>query len=83
MGQHDNGGKHEMAENAIIGKSVPKVDVIPKVTGAAKYAGDIVLPRTLCGKILRSPHPHARILKIDTSKAERLRALLGKSQICG
>jgi 4-hydroxybenzoyl-CoA reductase subunit alpha len=61
-----------MSDYAIIGKSVPKVDVIPKVTGAAKYAGDIVLPRTLCGKILRSPHPHARILNIDTSKAESL-----------
>lgn len=61
-----------MAEYAIIGKSVPKVDAVPKVTGAAKYAGDIFLPRMLCGKILRSPHPHARILNINTSKAERL-----------
>jgi len=61
-----------MAEHAVIGKSVPRVDAVPKVTGAAQYAGDIVLPRMLFGKILRSPHPHARILSIDTRKAERL-----------
>jgi len=61
-----------MSEYSIIGKSVPRTDAIPKVTGAAQYAGDVVLPRMLYGKILRSPHPHARILKIDTSKAEKL-----------
>lgn len=61
-----------MSEYAIIGKSVDKVDAIPKVTGTAKYAGDVTLPRTLCGKILRSPHAHARILNVDTSRAEKL-----------
>jgi len=48
------------------------VDGIVKVTGKADFAGDIVLPRMLQGKILRSPHPHAKILDIDTAKAERL-----------
>ena len=43
------------------------VDGVVKATGEARYTGDMVLPRMLCGKILRSPYPHARILKIDTS----------------
>ena len=43
-----------------------------KVTGAARYGADLQLPGLLYGKILRSPHPHARIRSIDTSKAEAL-----------
>jgi putative selenate reductase molybdopterin-binding subunit len=43
-----------------------------KVTGAAKYAADVAMPAMLWGKILRSPHAHARILHIDTSQAEKL-----------
>ena len=42
------------------------------MTGRAKYAGDLKVPGMLIGKILRSPHAHARILSIDTSKAEQL-----------
>ncbi|MEK9138390.1 MAG: molybdopterin cofactor-binding domain-containing protein, partial [Bacteroidota bacterium] len=49
-----------------------KVDAVGQVTGAAKYTDDFMLPRMLFGKILRSPHAHARILSIDTSKAEKL-----------
>jgi xanthine dehydrogenase YagR molybdenum-binding subunit len=45
---------------------------VEKVTGRAEYAGDIRLPNMLYGKILHSPHPRARILKIDTRKAEKL-----------
>jgi CO/xanthine dehydrogenase Mo-binding subunit len=48
------------------------VDARVKVTGEAKYFADIQLPGMLVGKILTSPHPHARILSIDTSKAEQL-----------
>jgi len=61
-----------MKEYSVIGKRLPRVDGAVKVTGEAKYTGDMVLPRMLYGKILRSPHAHARILNIDTSKAERL-----------
>src|SRR3990170_6515071 len=57
---------------SVIGKSVPKIDARDKVTGRAKYAGDLKVPGMLIGKILRSPHAHARILSIDTSKAEQL-----------
>jgi 4-hydroxybenzoyl-CoA reductase subunit alpha len=49
-----------------------KADAIDKATGAAKYTDDLVLPRMLHGKILRSPHAHARIRSIDTSAAEAL-----------
>lgn len=48
------------------------VDALDKVTGKAKYLDDISFPGLLVGKILRSPHPHAKILSIDTSEAEKL-----------
>jgi len=49
-----------------------KVDAVGQVTGGAKYTDDLTLPRMLYGKILRSPHPHAKVVSIDTSKAEAL-----------
>lgn len=58
--------------DAVIGKSVPRYDLREKLTGEAKYTADISLPGMLCGKILRSPHPHARIVSIDTTDAESL-----------
>ena len=61
-----------MSKYSVIGTRVRRVDGTEKVTGSAKYTFDLVLPNMLYGKILRSPHPHARILKIDTSKAEKL-----------
>ncbi len=56
----------------VVGKPLPKVDAAGKVTGRAVYADDIVLPRTLHCRILRSPHPHARIMSVDTSAARRI-----------
>ena len=55
-----------------VGQSVPRVDGIEKVTGKAKFLGDLVVPGMLHGRILRSSYPHARILSVDTSKAEAL-----------
>jgi CO/xanthine dehydrogenase Mo-binding subunit len=55
-----------------IGKRIPKMDAEEKVTGKAIYIHDLKLPGMLYGKILYSPHPHARILRIDTSEAEKL-----------
>ncbi|MDY6864118.1 MAG: xanthine dehydrogenase family protein molybdopterin-binding subunit [Thermodesulfobacteriota bacterium] len=66
-----------MQEYSIIGKNMPRKDAVEKVMGEAKFTDDIVLPRTLCGKILRSPYPHARILNIDTGKAEKLLGVKG------
>jgi CO/xanthine dehydrogenase Mo-binding subunit len=55
-----------------VGHSVPRVDGVDKVTGKAKFVGDIVVPGMLYGKILRSPYPHARIRAIDATEAEAL-----------
>ena len=60
------------AEYSIIGRPLIKVDAMAKVTGETKFADDLALPRMLHAKILRSPHPHARILSIDTGPAEAL-----------
>ena len=57
---------------SVVGKSLPKKDAPDKATGKAVYTGDIRLPGMLRGKILGSPHPHARILSIDTRDAESL-----------
>src|SRR5690348_14115351 len=59
-----------------IGMPLPKVDAYAKVTGRALYADDIMLPRMLYGKLLRSPHPHARIVSIDTRRALELPGVL-------
>jgi 4-hydroxybenzoyl-CoA reductase alpha subunit len=53
----------------VIGTSRRRVDARAKVTGQTRYADDIALPRMAHCKLLRSPHPHARIRKIDTSRA--------------
>ena len=55
-----------------IGKSMPQLDSFLKVTGTATYAFDIELPGMLYAKLVTSPHAHARIMKIDTSKAESI-----------
>jgi CO/xanthine dehydrogenase Mo-binding subunit len=54
-----------------IGIDAPRVDGFDKVTGGATYTADIVLPNMLYAKVLRSTHPHARLLKVDASRAER------------
>ena len=55
-----------------IGNDTPRIDAIERVTGQAKYTRDWKLPGMLYGKVLRSPHPHARLVSIDTSEAESL-----------
>lgn len=64
-------------EFKIIGKRVPNVDVYEKVTGVAKYTGDLKMDRMIYGKVLRSPHPHAKISNIDISKAKELPGVVG------
>jgi 4-hydroxybenzoyl-CoA reductase alpha subunit len=62
----------ESKEYSVIGRSVPKIDGRDKVTGAARYTADLKFPNMLYGKILTSPHAHARIISIDTSEAEKI-----------
>jgi len=59
-------------ELSVVGKRLPRFGAGEMATGAAKYTVDIKLPGMLIGKILRSPYPHAKILKVDKSKAEKL-----------
>ncbi|MEX0804933.1 MAG: xanthine dehydrogenase family protein molybdopterin-binding subunit [Candidatus Binatia bacterium] len=59
-----------------VGQSVARIDSLEKVTGQAKFLGDLVVPGMLCGKILRSSYAHAKIVSIDTSNAEALQGVV-------
>ena len=61
-----------MPEATVLGNSYPRVDAADKVSGRSQYAGDVYLPGMLIGKVLKSSRPHARILRIDTSRAEQV-----------
>ncbi len=60
------------ADGHYTGRNVGRIDAPSKVTGALKYAGDMVMPGMLHAQVLRSPHAHARILSIDTSAAKAM-----------
>jgi CO/xanthine dehydrogenase Mo-binding subunit/aerobic-type carbon monoxide dehydrogenase small subunit (CoxS/CutS family) len=71
-----------LAEDAIdegkyIGANVRRLDAPSKVSGALKYAGDMVMPGMLHLQVLRSPHPHALIESLDTSEAEAMEGVEG------
>jgi CO/xanthine dehydrogenase Mo-binding subunit len=53
----------------VVGKDVPRTDAVPKVTGTAQYVADLHFPGMLHAAVLRSPHPHARIVSLDVSAA--------------
>ena len=57
---------------AVVGRPIVRADGLEKVTGAARYTADVPLPGALWAKCLRSPLPHARIVRIDTSRARNL-----------
>jgi 4-hydroxybenzoyl-CoA reductase subunit alpha len=57
---------------SIIGKPTAMIDAAEKTTGGGKYTDDLSVPGMLIGKILHSPYPHARINRIDTSRAQSL-----------
>ena len=59
-------------EFSVVGKKTPRIDAYERVTGQAQYTGDMQLPGMLYARVLRSPHPHAKIIGIDASKAEKL-----------
>ena len=64
-----------MTALSVIGQSVPKTDGVAKVTGRTAYAADMIQPGMLTGRMLCSPHAHARILSIDTSAAEQMKGV--------
>lgn len=55
-----------------VGHATQRIDAVKRVTGTATYTGDVHLPGMLYARVLRSPHPHARIRSIDTAKASAL-----------
>ncbi len=61
-----------MGELNIVGKSIPKLDAVDKATGRVQYIQDLKRPGMLYGKILYSKYPHAKIARIDTSRAKKL-----------
>jgi len=63
-------------KTCVVRRGLPRIDAVPKVCGEALYTVDLKLPGMLIGKILRSPHPHARIRSIDTSAAKALDGVL-------
>src|SRR5712691_86690 len=65
-----------MPEFSIIGKRIALIDAAGKTTGQGKYTDDLSLPGMLIGKILHSPYPHARIKKIDPSRALALEGVV-------
>ena len=60
----------------IVNQPMGRIEGLEKVVGKARYAGDLTLPKMVYGKILRSPLPSARVLKIDTKKAEELSGVI-------
>ena len=60
------------AEFTVVGQRHPRIEGAEKVTGSAQYSYDMHLSGQLYARILRSPHPHARIVSIDATEAERL-----------
>ena len=60
------------ASLTVVGRPQPRVEGVEKVTGRARYAYDVYLPGLLYARVLRSPLPHARVRRIDTSRAEAL-----------
>ena len=61
---------------SIIGKPTAMIDAAEKTTGGGKYTDDLSVPGMLVGKILHAPFPHARIKRIDTSRAEKLEGVV-------
>ncbi len=57
-------------EFSVVGKRLPRTDAVEKVKGEAKFTTDIQLPGMLHAKFLRSPHAHAKVIGIDTTRAE-------------
>ena len=57
---------------SVVGRSRPRIDGVERVTGAARYTGDVKLPGMAYARVLRSPHPHARIRSIDTRRAREM-----------
>ena len=59
-------------ETTLVGKRIPRLDEYERVSGTAVYPSDITLPNMIYGAVLRCPHPHAAVKKVDVSRAEKM-----------
>src|SRR5215510_1548950 len=71
-----NKAKNGNGDFSVIGKPIAMIDSAGKTTGAGKYTDDLTVPGMCIGKILHSPHPHARIKKIDVARALALEGVV-------
>ncbi|MCE1252826.1 MAG: xanthine dehydrogenase family protein molybdopterin-binding subunit [Anaerolineae bacterium] len=81
MINHDFSEKNSFGQETFIGSRTIRVDSREKVTGQALYPADYYLPGMIYGRVLRSPHPHARIKSIDLSAARALPGVI--CAVCG
>ncbi len=65
-----------MSEYSVVGKRLPRVDALEKVTGEAVFSVDVSLPNMIHGKVLRSPYAHAVVVRLDVTKARNLDGVL-------
>src|SRR5215204_4774030 len=75
-----------MAEQKVVGTAIPRAEGAEKVRGETVYAADVKIAELLWCKILRSPHPHARIRRVDVSKALKVagvRAIITGADVKG
>jgi 4-hydroxybenzoyl-CoA reductase subunit alpha len=75
-GEQRTENRELVSDFSIIGKRIAMIDSAGKTTGAGKYTDDLALPGMLIGKILHSPYPHARIKRIDTTRARALEGVV-------
>ena len=68
-------------ETRVVGKPRPRVDAYERVSGAAVFPSDVILPGMLYGAILRCPHPNAVVKKVDVSQARKMPGV--KAAVCG
>src|SRR5215472_3218884 len=59
-------------ETTVVGKAIPRIDAYERVSGSAHYPLDVVLPDMLYAAILRCPHGHAMVKKVDTARAHEM-----------
>ena len=67
----------QLTEFSVVGQRIPREEGPMLACGQAAFTGDVSLPRTLIGKIKRSPLPHARIINLNTERAGRLPGVKG------
>ena len=66
-----------MSTTSNLGRSVPRVDGGEKVSGLTRFAADVMLPGLLHARLVTSPHPHARVVSVDTAAARSVPGVVG------